>query len=497
MRTIGTMTNGGPNQRRTVSVGKVRLKEKSNAPYYVQTDAGARVELVAHARAAGQENMPETSAREFNDVEAAVRREHERRHRDLLEQARNELCALAAEFGRLEEQVPVPRDLEVAVGRSHAAIEHDLASDHALEPLRREEQRCRRQLRAFVLDRQLTRDARYPTSRLWHIGVVAVVLILEAIANMVFFAATSEFGLAGGFLIAVVVSLVNVAGGLIAGFFAFRWRNHPKDRLRRLAALGVGTYIVFVVLSNLLVAHFRDAGAIASGPSLRVDQLLSHPLSLSFSSAVLFFVGLLASAVACRKGYTLDDPAPGYGDVHRSFAEANEALGQHHKDLRRRALGHAEAVPEECRAIVQKAAEVREELGQIPVRAERCVEGYEADRERIERWCHQHLNRYRSENLAVRTTPPPAHFSIYPNFPSQLDASPLLQMKAQLDQVGAKIEALREEARCIAVVQPARVTAAWDRFESFLRDRLSQADAGRGDGASHDPENGSRREEVA
>src|SRR5262245_12417917 len=87
----------------------------TSAPYYVRRDDGSQVEIIAAARAAGWEDLPGTSAREPDDVEQAIEREHRRRHREALEQARGELRNLADEFDRLEQDLPGPRDLQVAV----------------------------------------------------------------------------------------------------------------------------------------------------------------------------------------------------------------------------------------------------------------------------------------------------------------------------------------------------------------------------------------------
>lgn len=72
------------------SFGRDRRREfdrahgaKSTVPYYVDSNDDHRVELVRHARVAGIDNLPESSADEPTDVEGAVVREHERRLRTL------------------------------------------------------------------------------------------------------------------------------------------------------------------------------------------------------------------------------------------------------------------------------------------------------------------------------------------------------------------------------------------------------------------------------
>ena len=455
------------------------------APYYVSSDDGSRVDIVKHARGAGLENLPESSATEPNDVEAAVQREHERRHRDLVERTRSELSSLTATFEQIEQRLPISRDLHVAVEQAKAGIEHDLAAEHAFVPLRQEQQRRRRNLRKFIRERQLNREAHYPASRVWHLGIVAVIVVVESLLNTAFLAGASSLGLVGGLFAAIGVSVINAVIGLLAGFFAFRWRNHHEARLRNVAGVGVGLYVVVVIAFNWVVARYRDAAGAGVG-QVHLSELVHGSAGLSVNSAALLLLGILASLFAARKGFTTDDRVPDFGDHDREFRGADRALSEHTDALRRGALGRAEGVPRVCDGIIEQAAHDLEQLGQTVVCAERSLEAYEAERERIERWCHQYLRRYRSENEAVRTTPAPKYFSDYPSFESQLDAKPIASLKVRLGRAGARLDLLKEEAQRIALEQSGRVEAARDRVVAFLRDSLHRADAGRGDGSASD-----------
>ncbi len=453
-----------------------------SAPYYVHADGGAPVELVAHARAAGRENLPHTNAIEPNDVETAVQREHERRHRDLVEHTRGVLRALEAEFEACEQALPTTDQLHVADQQAKAAIEHDLATEHALVPLRRERQARLRDLRKFIQDHRLGRPAHYPLSRVWHLSLVALVVVIESTLNAGLFSRGSAFGLIGGLVTAIGVSLINAVVGLLAGFFPFRWRHHLEPRLHRLAGAGIALYIVLALAFNWGVARFRDATA-EGAERLQTADLLHHGASLSLVGAALFVIGCLASLVAARKGYTLDDRIPDFGERDRRFKEADEALNTYLETFRHRVLGRAHSVPQACEEIVREAAETVKGLGAIVVRAERSLEAYEAERERIERWSHQYLRRYRAENEAVRSTPTPQYFSSYPGIESQIRGDSTITMKARLKSAGTRLDQLRDEAHRIGLQQPERVAHARDRLESFLRDRFCQADSGRGDGS--------------
>jgi hypothetical protein len=145
-------------------------------------------------------------------------------------------------------------------------------------------------------------------------------------------------------------------------------------------------------------------------------------------------------------------------------------------------------VPGVCRSLTKQAADVIEQLGQILVQARRALEAYEAERERIGRWCHQYLRRYRAENEAVRTTPAPQYFSTYPDFPSQVADEQVTQLQLRLERAAGRLVELKQESDRILLAQAGRLAAARDRFSTFLRRALRAADAGRGDGSSHQGE---------
>jgi len=449
------------------------------APYFVESAGAGRVEIVRAARAAGRENLPDYSAQEPSDVETAIVSEHERVHRDRLERARGELRELADAFGCLEHALPHPQDLHVAVEGAAAEVERDLSDGQPLARLRQEQSLRHRDLRHFMRERGLSREAHYPASRVLHLAFVAVLVVAESIGNSGFFALGSDLGLLGGFVLAVSVSLINVVTGCLAGFFCFRWRNSQNRRLRNVATAGVVAYVVFALLFNLAVARFRDAAIYAGGSGLvGIDQVLSltHPLSLA--GAALLVVGLIASVLSAWKGFRLDDAVPHFGDRHRRYKSAEADFSQARDKHHRQVLGHAESVPDRCRVLVRRAAEILEQLGQLVVRAEQCVEGYEAERERTERWACQWLKRFRTENEAVRTTKVPAYFASYPSFPSQLDAAPVLELQQRLGRAATDVEALRTEARTIEHRQPERVREADTRIQGFMARVQQLADAG-------------------
>jgi hypothetical protein len=457
-----------------------------SAPYYVQLGDGSRVEIISAARAAASENLPDTTARELDDVEGAIEREHRRQARAALEQARGELRDLTATFDRLELGLPAPRDLHALVTTASAAIDRERSSTDGLVALHREQSRRHRDLLHLKSECGLARAAIYPVSRLRHWAMLAPLLVLEALANGGFFAVGNDHGLLGGLAIALFVSFLNIALGCTSGYFCFRWRRQPDPRLRRIAAVGIGLYVVLAIAFNLAVARYRDLASTAGATqSIGLRDLLTPERGMSLASAALLLVGLLASAISAWKGFRADDPTPQHGERDRHFQRADEALRQgrdrHHQAL----LSHAESVPEGCRAAIRQATHALDQMGDIAVRAERCGEGYDVKRESVGRWCTLWLKKYRVENTRGRTTAPPAHFAIYPTFSHELDARPIQLLHERLARNVRRIEELKAAAHEIELGQPGRVRAGHEAFEDQWADVGRRAESRHGNGTSN------------
>jgi hypothetical protein len=478
MRAVESLSNGNPPGRNATTPKRKRPEADAAAPYYIQRDDGTRVEIIAAARAAGWENLPETSAMEPDEVELALQREYQHQHRDALEQARDELRSLSDEFDRLEREMPMPQDLEVAVESAAADIERELSNSRVLEALSREHTLRQRDLRKFRRENGISRDAIYPASRLRHLAFLAPILLLESVANAGFFALGSEVGWLGGWAVAASVSGINIVVGAMSGYFSFRWRHHPRRHMQRVATCGVALYAVVAVLFNLAVARFRDA-AITTGATQAIspDQLMDLSQPLSVASIALFLIGLIASGLSCWKGYRADDPVPGHGDRHRRLREADEKLREERDRQHGLVLGHAESVPERCRLLLRGAGDALVQMGDIVVRAERCGEGYDVQLQRVRTWSHQWLKKYRDENSRIRSTAPPEHFSEYPQFAHELDISSAQCLAQRLAFNSRRFQELKAAVHRIELGQPERVHTTHERFEEYWSEAVRRADS--------------------
>jgi len=444
---------------------------------FVSLEGGERIELTQHARAAGRENLPAPWATEPNEVEAAIWREHEGRHTELVEQTRNELRECAAAFEASSNQLASTTDLGTAVGDAAADLERELAADRSIPALVANRDLSRRDLRMFVREHHLNREPRYPESPWLTVGIAALLVVAESWANSGFFAGSSFLGILGGFLQAVAISVVNVISGFAAGFFGLRWFHHRRLVPRTAGGTGLALLAVFALSFNAAVSHYRDLANIGSvtGTEL-VSGLLRHPLDLTLPSLALFATGLLAWGLALWKGFRLDDAYPGYGDIHRRFRLSEKALVTTLDALRARILDRIVRIPQGCWAIVKRDGEVLGELDEIVLRAHRAFEMYETTREHLKDRCELFLRRYRDENRAVRTAPEPPHFSVYPEFSPRVQAREVAYLQDRARVAREEHGALQATAQRIHFTNAGRIREAALRFDQHVLEQMGRAE---------------------
>ena len=169
--------------------------------------------------------------------------------------------------------------------------------------------------------------ASYPDSNVLHFGVVFLCLVGEGIANAYFFSDNS-LGLIGGFLEALLISLANVVASFIAGWLCLREINHKSIVRKSLGLIGFLAIMVFLVLLHLAAAQYREALQ-RSGDVEFFTSLAFNPSTLQdMQSFLLIGIGAVISVFAMYKGYTFDDPYPGYGKVYRIWKDRNDRVSE-------------------------------------------------------------------------------------------------------------------------------------------------------------------------
>lgn len=341
-----------------------------------------------------------------------------------------------------------------ALAKLHTA---SLRARAELGPLQNAYIAARNELETFRKRHKLARPARNPAHRWTTFGLMAVLVIVESGLNGVFFAKGSEFGLIGGVVTAVAISFLNVLLAFGVGFGPARLINRRNLLVRLIGLVGTIAGAAILIGLHAFAVHFRDANATVMGEdqafALAVHTLISNPLKISgLSSLYLFALGVAFSVLAFSKGYTFDDPYPGYGPVERRAAAAEKAYSDEHAflfdDLETIKTDTVQRLQDGIRRIPlfpQQAANVRNERTAL-------VQQFRAYEESVEAAANQLLQLYRDANRNSRQSAPPTHFNVRwrlnHRFLESADTKTLLANEGQGDS--ADVEQCLAELRSLS-----------------------------------------------
>jgi hypothetical protein len=327
------------------------------------------------ARRDGTAAPPRVKAppRELADIAQRLQKDTDKQHA----RAKSQLETLAQKIDAQEKRCIPPKlddDLQQIRFQRQKLL---IANGPALADCLREEKSSLTDVDAFKAEHRLTRDAHYPSSPVLAIGILSMLVIVEAAINGVLFADSSDQGLFGGWLEALVLAITNIGVAFLFGRVVLP-QLHRRGAGQKAGALVLCVAGAAAILAiNLTGAHYRDfksetspapvppvafkqeavlalsggktslaaAGqrkaakpALAEPPAPlpaqitrdekarereAIARLAGNPFAFgSFMSFFLFVIGLCGASLAALDGYKLDDPFPGYGKRHRKYASA-------------------------------------------------------------------------------------------------------------------------------------------------------------------------------
>ncbi|QYK05833.1 Yip1 family protein [Shewanella zhangzhouensis] len=280
-------------------------------------------------------------------------------------------------------------------------IEYDLKAEFEKKKLQDTE------LAKFKEINNLKREARYPEDqrKIW--GWIVFGLLFESILNAFFLAKASEFGLAGGFAMAVAISLINI---VIAFFFAngFRSAHHIESKRSMLGILGMILVLLVMFTVALFIGHYRAAldQEAESAAFEAVKAMWEQPFGIStFDSWMLFLVTVTIFSVVVYKFCTNDDSYPEYGDITRKTLETRRVFSS----MRTKA---AEMIRREKELLNRKLEETYQELVNLSHELDEDIEAIaqlESDyrtyllqqRNEFETFCEECRKRFAAECKAI------------------------------------------------------------------------------------------------
>ena len=337
------------------------------------------------------------------------------------------------------------------------AVEAELANERqGLVRATEARMRTEQDLNYFRAANNINEEAHYPESRILHIGLVAVLAVVEMLINTFFF--ENEQGLIGGFFVAAGIAIVNLAGAFFLGI-AFRYKNLATSNSKILAWLAIVFFIVLTIFSNSLFAAFRSEYQLVADPTepaqvsaaflrawpeavaiFRLDMQVKDQMSF-----VLLILGIILSIVAFWKGYTLDDKYPDYGRKDRKH---RKLLADEHR-LQELTRQKVKELLHQRKAIVHAA--IQEPSTQAGMIAKRIADLqhaktlFESQAAAIDREFAMVVEAYRHANVAVRVTPAPQYFKEKASIALRADSSGYERVNRELVEVQTEIKSRSDQ----------------------------------------------------
>ena len=297
-----------------------------------------------------------------------------------------------------------------------------------------------RDLKNFRERHRLSWVAHYPSNQVAHWLWVPVAAIVESFASANLLGSVSRGGVIEGWMVALVLTIVNILLGICAGWI---WRfTHYDWGIEKLFACALGTLCAAVALVwNDVAGHVRDVYVLAEtmGALEATDEafaaawrtMIDRPLPWeSLASAGLALVGVAVFVLTAFKSYTADDPFPRYGARHRKV----ETLHGRYQDDLNDALDELKSARDTANVAIEEIKD-RYEMDRAGwksalVRLRMIVDDYPPNLRQYNADLAYLLAAYRDANLAVRTTPPPPFFGSEPEIDDDVLRPPQFRVPA-------------------------------------------------------------------
>ena len=401
----------------------------------------SEMKLMSEGDARGKKDQPSADAQQFDHIETGVIERVEELRRKGLENYETNRRVYNERLARAGQ---ASKEIEIAAGTARndfgSQVQHSLSQIETSRERLLETFNWRNRFREIHKIEHPIRDFHGWVSL---VSLSIIFIVSEAAINSYLFSKGNEFGLLGGMIAAVIVSLVNVGLATFLGFFS-RYMNHSKLLKKLLGVASTLVWIFVMVSLNLAVAHFRDSLEIGvewqQAAKNAIVSFREAPVQLNgIESWLLLALGIFISCIAFWKGTTAEDSYPGYYQVQlaldRARAEYEHALADALDDLEKR---RNDAIDD-----LQEASEdVRHGIGEAidALFGQSALDNHlETFLEQCELKCSHLIAIYRDANMAARREPAPPSFSKSYAF-AKFKPSPIdLSRKADAEKETAKV----------------------------------------------------------
>jgi hypothetical protein len=402
------------------------------------------------------------------------------------------------------------------------AIEPDLTrkrQDHQqdLERAKDQEARSLRFLRHFQQEHGLQNRAADPRpDPLWHFALVAAFAVVEWVALSIFYAEGSDFGLLGGVLMAMALSIINIGLAVFAGA-VLRYVNHESPARKALGVLAAVLLTILFLAATGFAAHYRNAardiasageqsqstpqfgmGQIAKGlqaPRAEDDQWKASKLAWQqyrehwfffddVLSWLLVILAIMFGIIAAWKGYGIDDRYPGYGPISREYEQHRAAYEAEKKKYTDTVDGVFSTAGRAQQDLLRNARKDIEYFQDLASKSETQVSQYAQFCQQVAQACNDVLFRYREINRQVATSPAPAYFKRHVSFESGLvqlpealtdrERSLLEEYKAAIREFTQVVHDDDARRQALRAQHLGKLGEFFDRIERAINEKLAR-----------------------
>ena len=302
------------------------------------------------------------------------------------------------------------------------------AADQAISnihELRAEYNEAAHDLKHFREKHNLGRVAHYPDNQLAHWLWIAVAAIVESFVGANLLGSVSRGGVIEGWMVAIVLTFVNILLGVAAGYI-WRLKNY-RFGIRKVSAYLLDLSIALVALGwNVIAGHVRDlyVKAEQTGQFESLDtafataclKLIEQPLPWeSLQSAGLALVGIAVFFATTLKMYLADDPFPGYGMKHRKLTEKREHYRTKLNEARKNLELRRNKAKYDIQTIKERFEMDKSTWNNTLNKLKTTRENYPANLSQFDKYLEYLIAAYRQANLEVRKSDAPSFFAETPS----------------------------------------------------------------------------------
>lgn len=404
------------------------------------------------AIAAGKDNLPETDSIELDPNERSIVEYINQRIHTAADQFEMQMNGYAQ---RLSSHIAlINQNINEVTKNVLASIDVQMAKTFDIFiNLKQEYEEAKNNYNSFRQQKNITRDAIYPTSKLNHYGLIVFIFFMEVAFNSYFFGQGSELGYLGGFFVSFTIGIFNIFISFYVLGNAVRFSLNP-NMAKRVAAIFIILIFVSIVIGfNLYFAHFRNLFSI-EGQAYALKNawgaLKSNIIVTDLHSILLFCTGMFACGVTSWKSATSDELIPYYGALQRT-RDNKAAQFFEYKELYLDKLTHVKDEKlEELNKVKEDLIAAKDSYAYTLNKKNTFISLYSSHLQSLKSSGNTLLHKYRSLNKQHRKTPPPDHFADTIDFTPTIGIPPQENIEDATTELNKNYEvSVKQIEKCI------------------------------------------------